>query len=233
MDIAEKFNLVAEEYDINRRKFIPCFDEFYCGATKFIAANIGAPKKILDLGAGTGLLTKFWFEHFPRAEYLLIDVAAEMLKIAEQRFSGGGNISCRIMDYTQDLPAENFDAIISAMSIHHLEDAAKFNLFRRIYEKLPNGGVFVNYDQFCANDSKLNDWYEKYWRRHLADNLTAHDLELFNERAKFDRECSAEAEVEMLRRAGFKIVECIYSCQKFSVILAVKEGDYQIDNETN
>ena len=28
MDIEQQFNLIAEEYDSNRRRFIPCFDDF-------------------------------------------------------------------------------------------------------------------------------------------------------------------------------------------------------------
>ena len=62
-DIEEQFNKVAKEYDVNRKKFIPCFDDFYDGATKFIAANINSPKTIVDLGAGTGLLSSYWFRY--------------------------------------------------------------------------------------------------------------------------------------------------------------------------
>ncbi len=28
MDIKEQFNLVAQEYDANRKKFIPCFNDY-------------------------------------------------------------------------------------------------------------------------------------------------------------------------------------------------------------
>ena len=231
MNIASQFNLVSGEYDGNRRKFVPCFDDFYIGTTKFIAENINAPQKILDLGAGTGLLTKFWLEHFPNAEYILIDIAGEMLKIAAQRFSDAKNISFQVKDYLKDFPAEKFDAIISALSIHHLEDADKFKLFEKIYTALTDEGIFVNYDQFCAETATAESWYKRYWQRQLLESdLTDRDLELFAERVKLDRECTVGGECEMLRRAGFKIVQCVYTCQKFSVIVAKKEGDYQIDN---
>lgn len=29
MDIKEQFNFVAQEYDANRKKFIPCFEDYY------------------------------------------------------------------------------------------------------------------------------------------------------------------------------------------------------------
>jgi ubiquinone/menaquinone biosynthesis C-methylase UbiE len=57
MSIEERFNLIAKEYDCNRRRFIPCFDDYYENTTKLIISNIDTPSRVLDLGAGTGLLT--------------------------------------------------------------------------------------------------------------------------------------------------------------------------------
>lgn len=73
MNIEEQFNLIADEYDVNRKKFIPCFNDYYITTTRFIAENIPQPKRILDLGAGTGLLSYYWYQHFPQAEYMLVD----------------------------------------------------------------------------------------------------------------------------------------------------------------
>ena len=144
MDIETQFNLIAEEYDANRKKFIPCFDDYYISTTKFIASGISEPKRVLDLGAGTGLLTYYWYRQFPKSEYVLVDIAGEMLKIARKRFDGIKTVTYRISDYTKALPEDNFDIIISALSVHHLEHDEKLKLFARIYEKLPNGGLFIN-----------------------------------------------------------------------------------------
>lgn len=223
MNIEEQFNLIADEYDVNRKKFIPCFNDYYITTTRFIAENIPQPKRILDLGAGTGLLSYYWYQHFPQAEYMLVDIADEMLKIARRRFSGLDNLSYQIMDYRNELPEQNFDVIASALSIHHLENDEKMKLFEKIYERLPNGGLFVNYDQFCAGQEEMNLWFDSYWESHLADSgLTKNDIELWKERRKLDKECSLEEEIQMLRGCGFKAVQCVYSCQKFSVIAAVK-----------
>ena len=223
MDIKTQFNLVAEEYDANRRKFIPCFDDYYESTTRFIAAGIDEPKRILDLGAGTGLLSYYWYQHFPKAEYVLVDVSEEMLKIARKRFSGIATVDFQVADYADALPEGDFDVIVSALSVHHLENDGKKNLFARVYEKLPNGGLFVNYDQFCAGQPDLNNWFDSYWESQLMHSgLTTHDIALWKERRKLDRECSVEQEIEMLRECRFKAVKCVYSCQKFSVIVAIK-----------
>ncbi len=223
MNIEKQFNLIAEEYDSNRRKFIPCFDDFYRNTTEFIASNIEEPKQIIDLGAGTGLLTYFWYQQCPDSQYVLVDIADEMLNVARKRFDGIENISYQTENYIHKLPDILFDAVISALSIHHLEDKDKKKLFSRIYDGLPDGGLFINYDQFCAGQQEMNHWFDSYWENKLADSgLMDKDIELWKERRKLDRECTVEWEVDMLEKCRFKIVKCVYSCQKFSVIVAIK-----------
>ena len=150
-------------------------------------------------------------------------MADEMLDVARKRFDSIEKISCQLSNYAQALPDVSFDAAISALSIHHLEDKDKEKLFIKLYDSLPVGGLFVNYDQFCAGNSKLNKWFDTYWERQLTDSdLTPQDISLWKERRKLDRDCSVEEEVTMLQNCGFQTVKCVYSYLKFSVIVAVK-----------
>lgn len=223
MNLVEQFNIVSKEYDANRRKFIPCFDDFYKSTTKFISQNVSLPHKIIDLGAGTGLLTYYWYQMFPKAEYILVDIADDMLEIAKKRFLSLKNFSYMIADYSENLTEVKVDAVISALSIHHLENLAKKQLFLNIYRNLNNGGIFVNYDQFCSGSEKMNKWFDSYWENQLDESgLTKHDIELWRERRLLDRECSVEDEIKMLKDCGFSEVKCVYSYQKFSVITCIK-----------
>ena len=204
MNIEEQFNLIAKEYDSNRRKFIPCFDDFYQKTTEFIVSNIDEPKRVVDLGAGTGLLTYFWYRQCPDSEYVLVDIADEMLNVARKRFDGIGSISYQIENYIHKLPDTIFDTVISALSIHHLENSEKIKLFSRIYDHLPSGGLFINYDQFCAEQQQMNHWFNTYWERQIEHSgLTDKDIELWKERRKLDKECSVEQEVDMLKSCKF------------------------------
>ncbi|MBO7380446.1 MAG: class I SAM-dependent methyltransferase [Neisseriaceae bacterium] len=223
MSIELQFNQIAQEYDANRKKFIPCFDDYYQSTTAFIAANINPPKNIVDLGSGTGLLAYYWYQHFPDANYLLVDIADDMLNVAKRRFCEVDNVSYQLIDYTKELPNALFDTVISALSIHHLTHSEKQALFAKIYQALPKNGVFVNYDQFCAGDNQINLWYEHYWENHLTHSgLTDKDLALWQERRKLDKECSVEEECAMLKQSGFTTAKCVYTHQKFSVIVALK-----------
>ena len=219
--IEKQFDLVAEEYDSSRRKFIPCFDDYYEKTTAFAASFLNDPRRIADLGAGTGLLTMYYFRHFPQAEYILTDIARAMLAVAEKRFAGVGNVSCQVLDYAQKLPDGELDLVISALSIHHLENSAKAELFGRIKDKLPVGGWFINYDQFCCDSPLMDELVTQYWIDRLyRSGLTDEELARWQERRKLDRECSINDEITMLKNAGFSTAELIYSCGKFAVIAA-------------
>lgn len=224
MDIQEQFNLVAKEYDENRKKFIPCFDDYYSGATDFVASVMGfEPSLIFDLGSGTGLLPSFWYRHFPASEYVLVDIAEEMLAVAKKRFAELPNFRFEISDYSQKLPAGNPELVISALSIHHLEHDAKKSLFKNIYSTLAENGLFVNYDQFCAENSAADKKIEEYWISGIkASGISQTEYDRWLDRKKLDRECSVREEIGWLREAGFKNVECIYLKGKFAVIMAEK-----------
>ena len=219
--VERQFNLVAGEYDSGRRKFIPCFDAYYEKTTSLVISMVGKPRRIIDLGAGTGLLAMYYFRHLPEAEYLLVDVAEEMLRVAEKRFSGSGNVRCQVADYTQELPEMEFDLAISALSIHHLENEQKRALFKNLHQRLAPGNWFINYDQFCPADPELDAFVTRYWVENLyRSGLSENELARWQERRKLDRECSVQEEISMLRQSGFRNAECIFLDGKFAVIAA-------------
>lgn len=225
MQVKDEFNRIAVTYDTNRRKFIPCFDGFYVRSTDFLATEIIPPRRILDLGAGTGLLTYYWMKHFPDAEYTLVDAADEMLGIARQRFCGRDHMLYKVADYMCDSVFSRCDAVISALSVHHLEDRDKLRLFERIYKALPVGGLFVNYDQFCADDAQMNVWMNNYWEDYVMHSgLDDAEILRWRSRQQLDRECSVPREICMLTDgARFDAAECIFLDKKFAVIVAIKK----------
>lgn len=224
MNIQDQFNLIAKEYDENRRKFIPCFEDYYVSATDFAAKSLEKkPELVFDLGSGTGLLASFWYPHFPDANYVLSDIAGEMLSVAKKRFENVPNIKYENSDYSKKLPKGTPDLVLSALSIHHLEHGQKKVLFKMIHDSLSDGGIFVNYDQFCAGDERTDKKIEFYWISQIkASGISQKEYERWLERKKLDRECSVLQEIAWFKEAGFKSAECIYLNGKFVVIMAEK-----------
>ncbi len=88
--IRQAFNAFAQEYDTQREYIIPEMRQFY-GTSVWAAESDEAEPEILDIGAGTGLLSAYMLEKFPRAHLTLVDIAENMLEMARQRFAGREN----------------------------------------------------------------------------------------------------------------------------------------------
>ena len=221
--IQEQFNSVARKYDSQRRGFIPSFDDFYKSSVSLLKCYKDNFKTIVDLGAGTGLLTKELYELYPNAHYVLIDIAKDMLKIAEERFNGLDNFEFMISDYIEDIPVKDCDLISSALSIHHLEHSEKEVLYKNIYKKLDKNGCFINLDQFSGSSKAINDLYNVWWHDYIdRSSISPEEKARGVERRKLDKENTIEETVALLKNSGFKDVECIYHFMKFGVVVAIK-----------
>jgi tRNA (cmo5U34)-methyltransferase len=100
--IKKAFDAIATEYDSLREFVIPCMQQFYTAAV-WGAESVQKPA-ILDIGAGTGLLSAFILQKFPYAQMTLPDISENMLEIARQRFGSRKNITYIVSDYSQDTP---------------------------------------------------------------------------------------------------------------------------------
>lgn len=220
MSVVNKFNQKAKEYDSERRALIPCFDDFYGVAIDCIDFKEDNPK-VLDLGAGTGILSQFLLEKYPNAEIVLIDLAGEMLKEAEKRFEGNDNISFICDDYITHEFNTKFDIIISSLSIHHLTGTEKKVLIEKYYDLLNDGGNFVNADQVL----NPNKGVEEYFKSKLDEHTGEISEKAYGEvkiRRTYDKPSSVDFQLECLKNAGFDHVGIPYKYYVFAVFWAKK-----------
>jgi ubiquinone/menaquinone biosynthesis C-methylase UbiE len=222
--IKEQFNHVAQKYDSHRKCFIPCFDDFYKNSVSLLKSYRSNFYNIVDLGAGTGLLTMEMYKLYNNAHFTLIDISKDMLEIAKGRFNGLNNFEFIENNYVEDIPVKGCDLICSALSIHHLENKDKKILYKNIFRKLDQGGCFINLDQFIGTSKEINQLYNEWWYNYINQSGIREDEELaWNERKKLDKENTIKETIKLLDESGFKDVECIYSFMKFGVILAIKK----------
>lgn len=89
--IREVFDSAAHQYDRARRRLVPCFDEFYRAALDSLPFEKEREFTVLDLGAGTGILSALIAFSFPRVRITLLDISRAMLAQAQERFAAGGD----------------------------------------------------------------------------------------------------------------------------------------------
>jgi tRNA (cmo5U34)-methyltransferase len=215
------FDETASTYDKDRAKLIPGFERFYGWAIGLVPADA---ERILDLGAGSGVLTAFVRRAFPASQIHLMDFSAPMLELAKERLGDDAGLTFQVGDYlSADLP-ENLDAVVSALSIHHLGDEGKRALFARVCKALRPGGVFVNAEQVAGPTPALEERYKALWLEQVrAAGATEKQIEDSLYRQREDRCASVEEQLVWMREAGFVDVDCWWKEGRFAV-MAGKRG---------
>lgn len=184
-----------------------------------------APRRVLDLGCGDGIILATVLEAFPEATGIALDFSPLMLEQARARLAV---FTSRATTVEADLqtPAWRakvqgpFDAILSGLAIHHLVHERKRELYGEIFEILTPGGLFLNSEHVASlsprgeelfNDAMTEHLYQR--RRERGEDVTLDQVQRdFLERP--DRAANILAPVDeqcrWLRDIGFQEVDCFW-----------------------
>ena len=136
------------------------------------AAGTGAGR-VLELGTGTGETARRVLAANPAARLIGVDASSEMLAHATSVLPAE-RVELRVGRLEDPLPDGPFDLVISALAIHHLDRAAKADLFARVAGALGVGGRVVVADLVIPDDpadavTPIDDGYDMPER--VADQL--------------------------------------------------------------
>jgi len=97
--------------------------------------------KVLEIGAGTGLLT-FYIQPYVGKIYAL-DSSFGMLSVLKEKIEKYKveNVYPVLLDAERELPKEDFDLVVLHMTLHHIKDIP--SLFKEISQRLKRGGFLA------------------------------------------------------------------------------------------
>ncbi len=225
MDIGQSFDETVAFYDQWIKKAIPGYNDLFSVALQMIPFATDAPIAVLDLGAGTGLFSQYVFARYHQGNFVLMDLAVELLEVARRRFKDHSQQFNYIPgDYREISGEARYDLVISSMSIHHLMDEDKQRLFGQVFNLLKRPGVFVNVDQIRGETPDLQRLYWEQWLAHVRRNGGS-EAEIQNSvarRRKYDKDALLAEQLAWLKGAGFANVDCVYKYYFTGVFLAMK-----------
>lgn len=112
-------------------------------------AALQSGERLLDVGCGTGLLTRHAAEMVgPVGDAVGIDPAAKMIRVARTKAAQSANRAEFKVAAIERLPfpAENFDVVLSSLMLHHLPAEVKRVGLREVYRVLKPGGRLLAVD---------------------------------------------------------------------------------------
>jgi SAM-dependent methyltransferase len=139
------FDQVADDYDRHRPGYPDVLVDKACEA-----AGIGPGSRVLEIGCGTGQLTRSLLARELRVT--AVEPGAQLLARARDQLDGAGDVrfvNARLEDAM--LPAARYDVVFSASAIHWVDPAVSW---RKAADALVDGGSLALLSYFGLEDPR-------------------------------------------------------------------------------
>lgn len=223
--IKNHFNEEAKEYDGIVKNLIPYYHQMVEALVNTLPFSNSEGIEVIDLGCGTGTISRAVKDSFPKAKITCLDIAPNMLRIAGGKLSDSPDttyINSNFCDFNFE---KKYDVVVSSLALHHLvtkED--KLDFYKKIYSGLNSGGIFVNADLMLASTDSLQQRYMEQWKKFMCMNVSVEEVKnkwipmYYDE----DRPIAMMEHFEMLKDAGFKTMDVVWKYYNFAVYMATK-----------
>ncbi len=170
--------------------------ELYGHVADFFDEGLGT---LLDIGCGTGLELEAVYRRFPEAEVTGIDLSADMLAKAREKFAGRHFQGIEADYFLHPFPAGTFDAALSFETLHHFAYEKKGKIYEKLFQALKKGGYYIECDYVACCQAE-EDLCRERLARARARSALPEDVFLH-----IDTPLTMEHQAELMERAGFRV----------------------------
>ncbi len=193
MDLKERNQTLKEFFDRKTIGYDDVHSKFMESKRALTEALPENTEKILDLGAGTGMELIPLVERFPNVRITAADISEDMLNALRER-PFAEQVTFIVGDFFDTDLGSSYDAMISTSALHHFAPEDKVRLYRKVYDTLRPGGLFINSDKTASDPAAQENGF-----RELAEDP--------HRWPHMDTPLTIGAECTVLEQAGFRIRE--------------------------
>jgi len=226
------FGSMSESYDSLIHRAVPRYDEMIARLLDYLPRD---PRRVLELGCGTGNLSLQLAKSFPLAELTLVDASAEMIALVRSRIDEStsafpppaSRLPASRISYVEarfeelDLPAHSFDLVVSSISLHHVKDKAA--LYARIRSLMTTGGRFCFADQIRGEPESNHAVNWERWLDFCRErgHCTGDEIDsLLQHAAAHDHYTTLTEHGALLNNARFSEIDCVWRNWMWGIVTA-------------
>ncbi len=226
MSVAQFFDEINQDYSEAIERCFPRYREMLCTLLDYLPRDrqFGS---ILELGCGTGNLSVLLSQLFPAAKIQMVDVSGDSLEVCRSRLMAKQPEATRFCFHQQDIRhidfvANEFDLVISSITVHHLLAFEKQALFRNCKKWLEPTGVFALADQCRGETEAIYQRHIENWKQlSLAAGSTEAEFEMWmKHQREHDHHDTLADQLQWLSEAGFQQPACVWRCLLWCVIIS-------------
>lgn len=212
-DMKTFFKERVEGYDAHMIETVAGCAEGYEMMARFIPSDT---KSLLDLGCGTGLQLSGILKKIPDIQVTGVDLSRDMLEKLKEKYKGYAIELIEGSYFDVALGNNKYHASISFQTMHHFKKDKKLALYKRIYDALKVGGVYIECD-YMLDDQHTEDFHfniiDTYRKEHhIEESVFLH----------YDTPCTVENQMSLLEAAGFEQVTLLWEEGQTKMIRGIK-----------
>lgn len=219
---------VADVFDDMLNRSIPYYRTVIDGMAQLLACRLAPGSTLYDLGCSTGTTLLELARRLPDKDfqYVGIDNAPAMLDKARRKsamYNKSEALQFRQADITV-CPLPQAAGIICNYTLQFLRPLTRQAFVRRIYQALPEGGVFFLSEKTISHSGRLNrDFIAIYHAFKKKQGYS--ELEIAAKREALENVLipfSLDENIMLMREAGFDEIETFFKWFNFSALVALK-----------
>lgn len=210
-ELAGFFDEISNTYAEAIQRCVPRYGEMLGALFEYLPAEAQKPKRVLELGCGTGNLSQLLTSKFPEAEFTFVDISEQSVSACRQRLPIETKKQFLVEDFRQlHFEDESFELITSSISLHHLTSPEKRELFRRCFDWLTPGGILTYCDQFSAEAEDIYQRNMQRWKSYTESaGASEEEWKMWMQHQQdHDFHDTLPEQMAWMNDAGFQQVDC-------------------------
>lgn len=221
---------VTDAFDDMLARSIPAYNIMRELTTKLALAYIKPGTDVLDLGCSRGAALAPLVEHTPKLpinRFVGVDVSEPMLSASRSRFADEirmGKVVIEDFDLRHGYPSVAASVTLAVLTVQFTPIEYRQRIIEDMYHHTVQGGAVLFVEKVLGDGPQLHDVMDAEYLNFKSKSGYSEE-EILRKKASLEGvlvSLTAHHNEELLRRAGFRYVDCYYRWLNFAGWIAVR-----------